>query len=589
MAEVIDIIREQLAQTSIPAGVADKIAAEQVAAGATPEQVAELNAPAPAAESPTVLEAARRMEVLKNAPDVNDPNYKPSTPEEQAAEAREKAEFAALVKTGREQARRNTELQQGILSAMIPEQQNMEKAIVDEANATAIIKKQADVAEMQKQVNMENLYTSAGGTNAINNLIAGRKKAADQAISSAEQINNIMDTKITGIGIIDRLINEFRVLGSGLEYQQATDAARVKTYDDAISGMSSAMSNANSMEGQVKRTITEATIAAEQADITAKAQRMLSTARVNALGSNAMMLDRIMKSSAEELQLMTQAEQYAQSFNSAKTKAINEKLKEMQLQSLEDQNLTIDKLKASYKTLGYQMPADAELRYQMGITDPKNRSETFTAALSMATTGKVADTAAEALLHRQKTGTFTNPVWEDIALTAITKKGDKASLSAIGEEMVKAAAAKEKSIVSGDESNWYQFPGIAALAEQEVIKKSKLYNDVLKPQSAGKNFMEILKAADAAVKAGTLKHEEAVTDIVNIFTATTHVNNARNQYNAIGVKNQVKFNAVVDLPALTNFTGGQFTLGMNYNIRQTFDLTNKNAVAQLLLRLRNLP
>jgi len=110
---------------------------------------------------------------------------------------------------------------------------------------------------------------------------------------------DITDDEITGIGLIDAVINDVRSV-----HVDANIQAVAQTQANTIQSIQAATeisSNAVTMSNNVKKTANDATIAAKQAELTAAGNVELYNARLNQNQSNASTIQTLMASSGQEV------------------------------------------------------------------------------------------------------------------------------------------------------------------------------------------------------------------------------------------------------------------------------------------------
>jgi hypothetical protein len=153
------------------------------------------------------------------------------------------------------------------------------------SSAQKVIKATASIASLEAQNDIIDSDEAAGGSERRKRLMEKLRVDQDRTLAAVKDYTDTADTKRTGIGILDGIINEFANIGNSFRVENAVLEQRATAL--AIKQSNAALTSVANSEALTRRAITDATIKAELAVIDAETTSKLSAQDIANAQTNA--------------------------------------------------------------------------------------------------------------------------------------------------------------------------------------------------------------------------------------------------------------------------------------------------------------
>lgn len=467
------------------------------------------------------------------------------------------------------------------------------------ANSTQIVAATTMNADLVAQNNANALLAAAGGTEEQVRSMASLKQQGDKVNDLQAKRADIMDDDITGLSIIDTVINSFRSIGEArdLKFAEQQYNSTVATIQNAT-GAQEGFYRVNSFN---KQAINESTIAANHRKIAATASVQGAEQDIVNVRANADMMNLIAQADSrttsnllESYRLSGAAEQRIASAerlqfdresmaNQREMWEIERPKVALQMEALElslaDSRAATPAKRAEYAAIvkrnadglalegqlattirksqsAMGLPIETPEQVQFKLSNPSTRDKYIkladmgigTGAITYGNTPYEAYTTARDIdpdgLAAESKGTdlldtISRAQLESYKALQANPPKDEATYKADYNKAASALmSASAKNIVAGDTTNPYQAPPMSVLENYAIVQNSPLWQNVLgKVGMTETNPQRIVESAAAGVVAKLVTPEEAASGITAIFQAATMFNNeAEGGFRRVGLE-----------------------------------------------------
>lgn len=490
----------------------------------------------------------------------------------------------------------------------------IESALKDIAVANQTVQSVKLVEEMRAQNNVIDAFETMGGSEQQIALL--EELAIDQERTSnlLEKKVDISDDVITGISLIDGVINDFR----SIQVDAQTDAALRKEEHTArqVQTIASSTESVARTSAITQRTLNDATIAEELKKQAAVSTIQLSEQQIKNVGSNADAVAKIYQMNQNQLASQLQV------FRLEGEAEGRELAKERNKFAREELAFKRDSLAANKEAAGLELkllqerlavvtsPAAKvalEAKQTLAIKSATDTIKTERALVDTVQKAQVASkTAVESseliLFGLRQTGAAgrkydrlldigsstqvslgSTPYDAKVSLETIAPSGnfgetagtkllervtvlqdakyktsgaprDEATLEADYNTTARDLEAELKlDIRTGDLSNPFHAPPMAVLADVPAVSNSALYREGLEPMGMLETDpQKIINAAVNTILAGKITAEEAADGIVTIFLAAANLNSSvEGGLARAGFSKQTSYNTLLEKPLTT--------------------------------------
>lgn len=457
------------------------------------------------------------------------------------------------------------------------------------AASTQIVSAATMNADLTAQNNANAILAAAGGTEEQVKNMTRLKEQGDKLNDLQARRADIMDDDITGLSIIDSIINGFRSIGESEDIYYAEQQYNSTIMN--IQNQTSAQEGFYRINSFNKKSINDATIAANHKQIAAQASMQAAQQDIANVQSNADMMNRIALAdtrttsnllesyrlsgtaeqrvaSAERLQfdresMANQREMWefdkprmAAQMEAAQlaledTKAATPAKRATYAQTIKtyEEGLAFEEqvntsVRKAQSALGLQPEAPEQIQFKLSNPSTRDRyiklseigasgdarsitygSDPYEAYATARSVDP--DGRAAETKGTELLDTISRAQMENYKALQTNPPKDDATYRA---DYNKAAAAlmtaSAKNIVAGDTTNPYQAPPMSVLENYAIVQNSPLWKNVLgKVGMVETNPQRIVETAAAGVVAKLISPEEAASGITAIFQAATMFNN----------------------------------------------------------------
>lgn len=502
-------------------------------------------------------------------------------------------------------------------------------AIQSATEATRVIQATAQTANLQAQNKTIDTLSSSNVQTVQSNLLHSLTEDAARSLELQDELEDITDDEFTGIGVLDTLINKFRSQ-STLAEQRVNDQsiARTNSQLGAIAQASTQVAQTNAL---TKKTLNEATIAANLDFITAEGAIKGAEADLVALGSNAKVLATLSQANAahtanlrEQFNLADQEEERAfRREQIAQTKKAWEKTdiaddKKLQLEAILAESIRKGQVASGVAVdspeqaiWGLSRTGDTGARYDKlleigGEVNPvigNTPAEAMESLGTVSPSGNYRATKGSKLLQAIATKQ-TEALAQSGAKQPKTQEEAAAQYNSTADKVMTVFASN---IAGGDNSNPYQAPPMDSLAEFAMVKNSVLYQKVLQGTQLAEAIPQtVIDEAIAAAESRLISAEEAADGIIALYTAASDINNTVDGgFRRYGLPDQTSFITTLDthspgvnLTSRLLLTGSVFSTGspaigdaatqaLSFTPFQKVDLMDRASVLEYLIKSRS--
>lgn len=438
-------------------------------------------------------------------------------------------------------------------------------------------------AQLQTQLDNQAVFKAAGGAEGqvlmMQELIGAQNKLNDLS----DQRDDILDDEITGIGIIDAVINDLRA--SGTETEMVSAQREINLASTNIQQVTQAQESFNSANIINAEVVTKGTIEAgkkrvadlavvdaanaEMAGIRQSTANMLALTQLKSAQVNQLLQVQSLENQQVEAIYRKKTRDLAQDTIDIQTVAANRYfvsrgLPEKTTGQVAHGLATNPKRWATIMRMG-SVPGD-QVMYGANVAEVQaNNREGDPDALGVPNeTSSMLDSEERAMWEEMTAADDVPRNQEEINAKFITRINNKMNVW-------------EAEIIQGDHSNLFNAPrGMDAITGNEAVQKSALWQKVLEPKQMQEfNTQTFYDAALANMQVpGGISVEDAAQGIVELHKAAAlHNSTLDGGFIRYGMRNQETYNARIDIPpspfeqlVTTTALGGRaFEAGQEFN------------------------
>jgi hypothetical protein len=180
----------------------------------------------------------------------------------------------------------------------------LEQTTADIAKSTVAIQTQEQTADLKIQQNSQAAVAAMGGLEAMTALLTEQAEEGQRINDLLDERTAILDTEYTSIGIIDDIINEFRVYGTDVDIENASLEYAHTT--NQIQTAAAATESFNKVAAADAERITTESIIANSEKIVSIAEQEIAKYGIQGVESNARAVATIRAANGEQLNNVTQ-------------------------------------------------------------------------------------------------------------------------------------------------------------------------------------------------------------------------------------------------------------------------------------------
>jgi hypothetical protein len=431
-----------------------------------------------------------------------------------------------------------------------------------------VISMQQQLSQLNTQLTTQQASLATGGTEAQTARIAVQQKEADQITRLLQEKEDIISQEITGIGLIDGIINDFRTIqvDSEIDIAQDQHAHAVRTIQNAAASVE----NIGRQAAITANTQTAGTVAAVQNNIKVAtdiqvAEQRIATAKNNAEAATSVAnaSSAVAQNQLKMLQLQnTEADRTRRDEDLERTKTIQKA--ETQTKEAMDEDMRVGMAAAGVKV----PPSGVAIGIYNGAQDSNTRNvygaflalgsqqktgsgvrfgATPATAISLLTSvgGQIdLDSRGGQAMAQVQESLSTNP---QIAAGEITKQ---AELDAITNTTAATLYNGWVDRVDSDSNPMRAAPMAAMVKLPAVVKNPIISKVVANAAMQEMNEQRIMDNTFAAILTGDLSIEEAAKGVTDFFNTAAGLNNTEGGgLTRYGFKAQTSYNVKLVKPS----------------------------------------